>query len=92
MKKVILIILTFTISTVFAQIPEKMSYQAVVRNNSNNLVNNTAVGMQISILQGSTSGTAVFVERQFPTTNANGLVTIEIGNGTVISGDFTTIS
>ncbi|MBP7103287.1 MAG: hypothetical protein KBA86_08555, partial [Bacteroidales bacterium] len=61
-----------------------MSYQAVIRNSSNALVTNTQVGMQISILQGSASGTAVYVETQKPTTNANGLVSIEIGGGTVV--------
>jgi hypothetical protein len=47
--------------------------------------------MQISILQGSASGTAVYVETQSPTTNANGLISIKIGDGTVQSGDFTNI-
>jgi hypothetical protein len=61
-------------ATVWAQSPEKMSYQAVIRNSSEALVTNTTVGMQISILQGSASGTAVYVETQSPTTNANGLV------------------
>jgi len=42
-------------------------------------------------LQGSVTGTPVYVERQFPTTNTNGLVTIEIGSGTVVSGNFSTI-
>ena len=45
-----------------AQAPEKMSYQAVVRDASDNLVTNQAVGMQISILQGSETGTAVYTE------------------------------
>ena len=92
MKKIITIcaVLLMTAS-VFAQAPEKMSYQAVVRDGSNNLVTSTAVGMQISILQGSASGTAVYVETQTPTSNANGLVSVEIGSGTVVSGDFTTI-
>jgi uncharacterized protein (TIGR02145 family) len=78
-------------ASVFAQSPEKMSYQAVIRNASNNIVTNHAVGMQISILQGSVSGTAVYVETQSPTTNSNGLVSIEIGAGTVVSGDFSSI-
>ena len=78
-------------SSVFAQVPEKMSYQAVVRDASNQLVISQSVGMQISILQGSASGTEVYVETQTPTTNANGLVTVEIGSGTVVSGDLTTI-
>jgi len=74
-----------------AQTPEKMSYQAVVRNSSDLLISNQAVGMQISILQTTATGTAVYVETQVSTTNANGLVTLEIGAGSVVSGDFTTI-
>ena len=55
MKKVLHILTAVFISAgVLAQVPEKMSYQAVVRNNSDELVTNTAVGMQISILQGTT--------------------------------------
>ncbi len=83
------ITLTVTNTT---QVPEKMSYQAVVRNTSNNLVTNQPVGMQISILQGSATGTAVYVETQTPTSNANGLVTLEIGGGTVVSGNMATIN
>jgi hypothetical protein len=69
-------------ASVFAQSPQKMSYQAVIRNSSNALVTSTAVGMRISILQGSATGTLVYLETQTPTTNANGLVSIEIGGGT----------
>src|SRR6056297_3478989 len=78
-------------ATLWAQSPEKMSYQAVIRDDGGNLVTEQEIGMQISILQGSESGTAVYVETQTPTANANGLVSLEIGNGTVVSGDFTTI-
>jgi hypothetical protein len=75
-----------------AQAPQKMSYQAVIRDNSNALVTNQIIGMQISILQGSAIGSAVYAETQTPTTNANGLASIEIGGGTVISGNFATIN
>ena len=92
MKKIITICAAFLMTaSVFAQSPEKMSYHAVVRDGSNNLVSSTAVGIQISILQGSASGTAVYVETQIPTSNANGLVSLEIGDGTVVSGDFASI-
>jgi hypothetical protein len=75
-------------SVVFGQAPQNLSYQAVIRDANNNLIANTQVGMQISILQTTSTGTAVYVETQTPTTNANGLVTIEIGNGSVVSGSF----
>ena len=86
MKKTFSIVagLLLTMS-VFAQAPEKMSYQAVIRNTSNNLVT-TTVGMKISILQATATGTAVYVETQNPTPNTNGLVSIEIGGGSVVSG------
>ena len=71
-----------------AQAPQKMSYQAVIRNSSNVLITSTAIGMQISILQGSANGVAVYVETQTPTTNTNGLVSLEIGSGTIVSGNF----
>lgn len=74
-----------------AQSPEKMSYQAVIRDTDDNLISETQVGMQISILQGSASGTTVYTETQTPTTNMNGLVSLEIGAGTVQSGEFSTI-
>ena len=77
-------------ATVLAQSPQKMSYQAVIRDVSNHLVT-TQVGMQISILQGTSDGTPVYVETQTPTPNANGLVTIEIGGGTPVTGTFAAI-
>lgn len=92
MKKLYTLFLSSLLSiSAFAQAPEKMSYQAVVRDAGNNLVASSSVGMQISILQGSPSGTAVYVETQTPTSNTNGLVTVEIGGGTLVSGDFSTI-
>ena len=79
-------------TSIFAQAPQKMSYQAVIRNSSNALITSTPVGIQISVLQGSSTGTAVYVETQTPSTNANGLVSVEIGGGTVVSGNFSAIN
>ena len=96
MKKIITIIVPMAIgilltASVFAQAPQKMSYQAIIRNSSDALVTNTNVGVQISILQGSADGSSVYTERHFPKTNNNGLVTLEISGGTVVSGNFPTI-
>ena len=92
MKKIysVLLILLFSV-TVFAQAPEKISYQAVIRNLNNTLLANQNIGMQISILKGSATGSAVYTETQTTTSNANGLISIEIGAGTVVNGTFSTI-
>lgn len=63
-----------------------MSYQAVVRDANDALVIGGPVGMRISVLQGSLQGTPVYVETHTATTNANGLATLEIGGGSVVSG------
>lgn len=89
MKKIYSIVAGLLLTaSVFAQAPQKMSYQAVIRNNSNALITTTPVGMKISVLQGSATGTAVYVETQTQSTNANGLISLEIGTGTVVTGTF----
>jgi hypothetical protein len=83
MKRIIILLAVVVLAAdVFAQAPQKMSYQAVIRDAGSNLIKSLPVGMKISILQGSISGTVVYTETQTPSTNANGLVTIEIGGGT----------
>ena len=84
-------ILFFMGLLVYAQAPQKFSYQAVVRDAGNNLVAMQSVGVRISILHGSPNGAAVYVETQTVTTNANGLMTLEIGGGTVVNGDISAI-
>ena len=89
MKKIFSILAGLLLTaSVFAQAPQKMSYQAVIRNSSKALITATPVGMKISILKGSATGTAVYVETQTASTNANGLVSVEIGSGTVVTGTF----
>jgi hypothetical protein len=70
----------------FAQAPGKLSFQAVVRNTNGELLNNSNVGFRIQLLQSSEFGAAVYVETHEATTNENGLVTLEIGNGTIVTG------
>jgi len=93
MKKLILSLVAITTIALssFGQAPEGFKYQAVVRDAGNTILNNQAVGMRMTIQQGSIGGTTVYQETFAPTTNAYGLVNLEIGSGTVVSGDFTTI-
>ncbi|HPR59198.1 MAG TPA: FISUMP domain-containing protein, partial [Bacteroidales bacterium] len=74
-----------------AQAPQKISYQCVIRDASGGLVRSQTVGIRISILQGSAEGTAVYVETHTPETNVNGLATIEVGNGTLLTGTFSSL-
>ncbi len=78
-------------ATIWAQSPQRMSYQAVIRDAVNVLVTNHAIGMKISILQTTSTGTAVYVETQTATTDVNGLVSLEIGGGTPVTGTFAVI-
>jgi Tol biopolymer transport system component len=77
---------------VFSQSPQKMSYQAIVRNASGVLVKSSPVGIKISILQTTSSGIVVYGETHIPTANIDGLISLEIGSGTVITGTFATIN
>ncbi len=91
MKKSLQIFALLFCIIVFAQAPEKFSYQAVIRNASNALITNANVGMKISILKTSAAGTVVYAESQTATTNINGLVSIQIGAGTPITGTIAAI-
>lgn len=86
MRRIVLFILLVScVVSVSAQ--GLFSYQAVVRDNSNHLIVNQVIGMQITILQYAEDGGSVYVETHTPVSNANGLISVSIGAGTVVSGD-----
>ena len=92
MKKIFTLISTVLLSaSLWAQAPQTISYQAIIRNCSNALVSSTSIEMKIILLQGSETGTVVYEETHTPTSNANGLVSIAIGGGKVVSGTFAKI-
>jgi len=74
-----------------AQAPQKMSYQAVIRGENNALVVDKTIGIKISILQGSETGSTVYSELHSTMTNSNGVAVLSIGSGKNISGDFAKI-
>ncbi|MEZ4801018.1 MAG: hypothetical protein R2809_14850 [Flavobacteriales bacterium] len=77
MKK-IFATLFFSVCAVFAiaQAPQMMSFQAVARNASNELIVNSTISCRVNILQGSATGIIVFQEDHAPSTNANGLFSL----------------
>jgi len=92
-KRFYFLLLTFFVLSnySFCQVPEKFNYQAVVRDQDGNLIANQKVSFRINILSGSAQGTPVYIETHIDSTNKLGLVTLEIGGGTVESGDFSII-
>lgn len=86
MKKVLYCILTILIyiGNLFAQSPQKFSYQAVARVASGNFIANQTVSFLISILQGYATGTVAYSETNTLTTNAYGQAKLTIGARTVV--------
>ena len=85
--------LLFTLISVnaFAQTPEKMSYQAVIRDNSDVLIKNSQVDLKIIVRNGSPKGSSVYQETHHVKSNKNGLVSLEIGTGSIEKGLFSEI-
>ncbi len=93
--RIILLITTALLlsnATILAQAPQGLNYQAVAYNASAVPVTNQLLGLRLSILDGSATGTLVYQETQNPTSDNTGLFSIVIGNGTVVSGTFSTIN
>ena len=93
MKKLLLILgcIAFAFAAQ-AQTPQKFNYQAVARNNVGVELANTTIGIKLSILDGSPTGAVVYSESQTVVTNQFGLFTLQVGNGTVLSGNFANIA
>ncbi|MCD4728275.1 MAG: tail fiber domain-containing protein [Pirellulales bacterium] len=93
MKKIYLsfILFSFIAISVLSQTPQAIKYQAIARDAVGNIIADQDVALRISILEASAIGTAVYVETHIAHTNQFGLLNIEIGNGTPVSGNFSTI-
>jgi hypothetical protein len=92
MKRLLLTIFgLLCVMSVYAQSPEKMSYQAILRDGTDALIVSQGIGMRVSVMSGSCGGSAVYVETHSSTTNTNGLVSLEIGGGTPVTGTFSGI-
>jgi uncharacterized protein (TIGR02145 family) len=89
MKKLLnCIFLVMLAATVYGQAPDRIGYQAVIRDTSGTLLVDTKLSIVVQILQGSMSGTVVYEETQKGKSNPNGLVTFGIGTGSVMTGSF----
>jgi hypothetical protein len=95
MKKNLTMLLLLAVSLFptlsYAQAPNGINYQAVIRNSTGALSSNTAVAIRVNIRQTTTTGTIVYSERQNVITDQFGLVNFVIGSGTLLSGNFANI-
>jgi hypothetical protein len=87
-KRTSIFMLLMLTSTLLAQVPPGISHQAVIRNTANELIINSPVGIKVSILHGSAIGPVVYTEIHTTTSNANGLISFVIGQGSVVNGTF----
>ena len=90
MKKIVTLLFAIaTFATLYAQVPKGFNYQAVVRNSAGQLMLNQNIGVNISIIQGSETGTIIYNQESSVTTNQNGLFTLIVGDN---SNDFANIN
>lgn len=96
MKKLALIFIIIhcqlSIVNSFAQMPQSFKYQAVVRDAAGILSVNKIISVRTSVLAGSATGSSVYTETQTLSTNEYGVVALNIGAGTLVSGNFSTIN
>ncbi|GDX47017.1 hypothetical protein LBMAG24_23450 [Bacteroidota bacterium] len=86
-----IIIMVFFPIFAIAQAPHKINFQSILRNSSGEVVGNSSVSLKISILSGSINGSSVYNESHAKTTDASGLISLQIGKGTLINGIFANI-
>lgn len=87
-----IVVVALSLQPVQAQIPQKFNYQAIVRGNAGTVIANKALGVRFSIRDGSATGTVQYSETQLTTTNAYGLVNLQVGAGTAGTGTFAAIT
>jgi hypothetical protein len=92
MRKITLTLLAVVLSVAaYCGVPQAISYQAVALNATGQPIKNKAIALRLSILATTPTGTLDYQERQSSTTDNSGIISVSIGNGTVLSGSFSTI-
>src|ERR1041385_6099907 len=89
--RLFLLMMCIAAASAFAQAPQRFNYQAVARDGSGNPISEKGIAVKTSIVDGSAGGTVIFSESFTPTTTKQGLFSIQIGSGTVVTGAFSNI-
>ncbi|NVO02981.1 MAG: collagen-like protein [Bacteroidetes bacterium] len=92
MKRILTFSIALLLSTqIFSQAPEMFNYQAVCRTSTGVIIANQPVAFLLTIHDLTASGSVLYSERQTATTNAFGLVNLQVGSGIIQSGVFASI-
>lgn len=93
MKKQLLSSLLFLfLVQLFAQAPRGFSYQAIYRDIQGNAIGNQNVNVKLTIIDSIANGASLYSETHNVQTNEFGLVTLTVGSGSVLTGNFSNIN
>jgi uncharacterized protein (TIGR02145 family) len=84
-----LLTLFFLLSVVSVLAQQGINYKAIISDANGDVLVNTPITIQFTILENGTE--EVYKETHTPTTDANGIVIVNIGEGTVVTGVFNDI-
>jgi hypothetical protein len=76
---------------VYAQVPQLFNYQGIARDAKGNPLSNQTMTLKLSVLPTSDASVAEYEETQTVKTNEFGLYTLQIGNGTAVTGAMKTV-
>jgi len=85
-KSFLTLLLLGIVAMIHAQAPQGITFQAVAKDLTGNVAKSRTVYIQDQVLQTTATGTAVWQETFVTTTNADGVFTIVVGNGTKTGG------
>ncbi len=92
MKQLFTFLLVAISSILLAQAPQSIPYQAIVRNTDGSVMASTSITMTFKIHDVSAAGTVVYEETHSTTSNTQGLVSLNVGVGTAVTGTFASIN
>jgi uncharacterized protein (TIGR02145 family) len=91
--KFTLLFLSLSLSLLtFAQTPKTISYQGVARNATGQPIQNQSIKIKLSLLETAISSNSLYTETHTPTTTGQGLFALQIGSGTVLSGNYNSLN
>lgn len=91
MKQLITLVLLFVATLTFAQ-TRGINYKAKLADNAGITLANQNATVQFSIYEGNMGNNLVYQEEHTTTTDANGIIILNIGEGANLTGDFSTIN